>query len=83
VKQIVKNITNYRTEYMDLHIHSPIPLHGIGLNKFSTGTTLSFTELMTKVKLKLKNNNNIKLKYEYMLALKSIISLVAFEENGD
>jgi hypothetical protein len=28
---------------MDLYIHSPIRLHGVVLNKLSTGTTLPFT----------------------------------------
>jgi hypothetical protein len=28
---------------MDLYIYSPIRLHGVVLNKLSTGTTLTFT----------------------------------------
>jgi hypothetical protein len=34
---------NNNSQHVDLHSHSPIRLHGVVLNEFSTGTTLHFT----------------------------------------
>jgi hypothetical protein len=35
---------------VDLHIHSPIRLHGVVLNKLSRGTTLTFLVMLIKIR---------------------------------